>query len=87
MIITDDMQMKAISDNFSLEQALTLAINAGVDMMIFGNQLSEIPQDPKQIIDIIETQVNAGKISKKRIDKAYKRITKLKYSMTDYINS
>ncbi len=87
VIITDDMQMKAISDNFSLEQALTLAINAGVDMMIFGNQLSEIPQDPKQIIDIIETQVNAGKISKKRIDKAYKRITKLKYSMTDYINS
>ena len=32
-----------------------LAINAGADILIFGNQLSDKPQDPKVIIDIIET--------------------------------
>lgn len=78
VIISDDMQMKAIADNYGLKQALTKAINAGVDMFIFGNQLVDTPQDPKEVIDIIEKQVQKGKISKKRINDAYQRIVKLK---------
>lgn len=81
VIITDDMQMKAISDNYGLEQALTLTINAGADMLIFGNNLTIEPQDPKQLIDIIESKVLSGEISPKRIDKAYKHIVALKRSI------
>lgn len=44
VIVTDDMQMKAISENYGLEQALVLTINAGADMLIFGNNLSNNPQ-------------------------------------------
>ena len=50
VIITDDMQMKAISDNYGLEQALVLTINAGADMIIFGNNLSVEPQNPEQLL-------------------------------------
>ncbi|WP_367606192.1 glycoside hydrolase family 3 protein [Legionella sp. W05-934-2] len=83
VIMTDDMQMKAISNQYPLEQSVTLAINAGADMLIFGNQLSEKPQSAKQIIDIIESKVQSGEISLSRIDDAYQHITTLKQSIND----
>ncbi|HAT8181657.1 TPA: glycoside hydrolase family 3 protein [Legionella pneumophila] len=81
VIITDDMQMKAISDNYGLEQALVLTINAGADMLIFGNNLTVEPQDAEQLIDIIEAKVLSGEISPKRINEAYKHIVALKKSI------
>ncbi|VEB34591.1 N-acetyl-beta-glucosaminidase [Legionella sainthelensi] len=81
VIITDDMQMKAISDNYGLEQALILAINAGADMLIFGNNLPAPSQDPTQVIDLIEAKVNSGEISQERINEAYKHIVVLKKSL------
>jgi beta-N-acetylhexosaminidase len=80
VIITDDMQMKAISDHYGLEQALVLAINAGADMLIFGNTLAA-KQDPGQLIQIIEAKVRSGEIKQKRIDEAYQRIITLKKSL------
>ena len=81
VIITDDMQMKAITDHYSLEKAVTLAVNAGVDMFIFGNQLSDIPQDPKKIIDLIEAKVKSGEISEQRINEAYQHIKAMKKTL------
>ena len=81
VIITDDMQMKAISENYELGNALVLAINAGADMLIFGNNLTVKPQNPKDLIDIIEAKVLAGDIKQARIDEAYKHVMQLKQSL------
>jgi len=81
VVITDDMQMKAISDNYGLDHALVMSINAGADMLIFGNNLSDELQDPKQLIDIIEGKVRSGEISEARIDEAYRHIVTLKQSI------
>lgn len=81
VIITDDMQMKAISDHYGLEQSLVLAINAGADMFIFGNALSAKKQDPEELINIIEAKVQAGEISQERINEAYQHIVTLKKSL------
>jgi beta-N-acetylhexosaminidase len=81
VIITDDMQMKAISDEYSLEESLPLAINAGVDMFIFGNQLADSHQDFKEVIDIIEKNVKAGAIKQGLIDDAYARIVRFKQGL------
>jgi len=78
VIITDDMQMKAISANYGLEKALTMAINAGVDMFIFGNQLVDEPQNPGEIIAIIESKVANGDIAEERINEAYQHILAFK---------
>ncbi len=78
VIITDDMQMKAISDNYGLEHALTMAINAGADMLVFGNQLGDKDQDPKEIIQIIAKKIADGEISEDRINEAYQRISNFK---------
>ena len=75
------MQMKAIADNYELETALTLAINAGADMFIFGNQLDETKQDPQEIIDIIERKVASGEIPEDRINQAYRHISHFKKRM------
>ena len=81
IIITDDMQMKAIADHYNMEAAITMAINAGADMLIFGNQLNAGPQNSKQLIDYIESEVHAGKISAETIQQAYARIVTFKERM------
>lgn len=77
VVITDDMQMKAITDYYGLATALTLTINAGSDMVIFGNQLEQY-QNPKELINLIESKVHTGEISEARINEAYNRIVKMK---------
>lgn len=78
VIITDDLQMGAITKNYSVSEAVILAINAGADILIFGNQLVSTPEDPKHIIDLIYHDVMTGKISQSRIDEAYQHIMQLK---------
>lgn len=79
VIISDDLQMHAIAKHYSLEEALTLTINAGADMLIFANQLAEIT--PSELIDKIEQLVKIGVISENRIAEAYRRIVQLKQRM------
>lgn len=81
VVVTDDMQMKAITNYYGLDTAVTLSINAGADMLIFGNQLVEKLQGSKEIIDMIEQKVQSGEISEHRIDEAYQRIVKMKSSL------
>ena len=76
VIISDDLQMQAISDHYSLEDSLCLTINAGADMVIFGNQLGSITAP--EVIDCIEQLVVNKKIDQQRIDDAYRRIIRLK---------
>lgn len=79
VIISDDLQMQAISKHYSLEESLCLTINAGADMVIFGNQLGT--HSAPQIIDCIEQLVVQHKINPARIDEAYKRVVCLKQQM------
>lgn len=78
VVITDDLQMKAIADHYSLGDTVLHAVNAGADILVFGNQLVSKPQDPSQIVEMIYQDVVAGKISENRINEAFNRIMKLK---------
>ncbi len=80
VIISDDMNMKAISDFYGLETAIELAINAGVDIIMFANNISYDENIASKAISIIKQLINEGKISKERIDESYNRIMKLKNS-------
>ncbi len=82
LIITDDMQMKSITDQYGLEESMCLAINAGADMFIFGNQLVATPQDPGELIDLIEKNVMTGIIKPERIEEAFVRIVAFKQQLS-----
>ncbi len=82
VVITDDLQMGAISKKYGLENTLKLAINAGDDILLIGNQM-----DPKKVkstkvlVDTIMRLVKSGEVKTESIDKAYKRIQKLKENL------
>lgn len=80
LIISDDLQMHAIAKHFPLNEALAKTINAGADMIIFGNQLGE--SSPNQVIDIIENLIHQGEIKAETIHTAYMRIKHFKQKNT-----
>ncbi|QOY53523.1 glycoside hydrolase family 3 protein [Candidatus Sulfurimonas baltica] len=75
IIISDDLQMNAISEHYSLEERVTLAINSGVDILLFGNQLAI--QDIDELVEVILAQIKNGAISQKRVSDSNKRIEEL----------
>ena len=80
VIVSDDMQMYAISKNYGFEHAITLAVNAGVDMLMFGNNVTanEKPLTAGEIHRTIKKLVLDGKINYQRINESYRRIMLLK---------
>ena len=79
VVITDDLQMGAISKKYGLTNTLKLAINAGDDILLIGNQL-----DPKKVkstkvlVNTIMGLIKSGDVKEESIHKAYKRVQKLK---------
>jgi len=79
VLVSDDMQMKAISKHYSLKQSVRLAINSGVDILLFGNQLANVSVDT--LVDSIYKEVKNGNISEEKILRANQRIQKLHQKM------
>lgn len=80
VIISDDMNMDAIDQYYSKSQALTLAINAGVDIIMYGNNLNYEKGVGKNTIKTIKQLINQGNITEIRINESVERILKLKFS-------
>ncbi len=80
VIISDDMQMGAISLYYGLESAILLAIQAGVDILSIANNLPFWfdPNIASKVIGIIKQGIRDGKIDEARIDQSYERIMRLK---------
>ncbi|NTV05584.1 MAG: glycoside hydrolase family 3 [Chlorobiaceae bacterium] len=78
VIVSDDMQMKAIADLYGLETAIRLAIEAGVDILLFGNNTTYDPDIALKATEIIRSLLQKKIITEKRIDRAYQRIMDLK---------
>jgi beta-N-acetylhexosaminidase len=79
VVITDDMQMGAIADNYGFTEALELAVNAGADIIaIANNGPAYDPDVHAKAFDAIHAAVMAGRIDEAGIDSAYERIRSLK---------
>ena len=77
--IRSDMQMKAISTQYGLKESIELSINAGVDVLLFSENInSKAPNTAGDIVDIILQLLKEGKITKQQIDASYKRIIRMK---------
>ena len=91
VVFSDDMQMHAITKNYGLEEAIKLAVNAGVDIMTFSNNISGTEERTvDKVHQIIKDFVQKGEIPTARIDQSYRRILKLKKQLvsdTDEINA
>lgn len=83
VVISDNLQMKAISNNYKLETAIEKTIEAGVDIILIGNNTKNFEADiAKHVILIIKKLVQNGKISETRINESYERIMMLKQGIS-----
>jgi len=79
VVITDDLQMGAISRKYTLRETLRLAVNAGNDIVLFGNQLDPRKKvSTQKLVETVSSLVKMGNIKRSRIDQSYKRVQKLK---------
>jgi beta-N-acetylhexosaminidase len=78
VVTSDDMEMKAISSHYGLETAIEHALNAGIDILCFGNNMSFDPNITGKAIAIIVRLVESGRVPAARIEESYQRVCALK---------
>lgn len=78
VVITDDLQMGAITDRYSLEDVVFRAVDAGADILLFGNNLRWQPDLTARVHATLTALVQSGRISEDRIRQSYQRIARLK---------
>lgn len=71
VVITDSLEMGAISQNYTSQQVGVLAVNAGVDILL-------LPADVSGCYNAVLNGVTNGEISEDKIDESVLRIIKLK---------
>lgn len=81
-VFTDDMQMRAITRHYSLETAVRLALEAGVDVLVFGNNYGYRRDIGARVHAAIMSLYREGRLSAERIEESYRRIMALKASFS-----
>lgn len=77
VLITDSLYMGALNQRWSVSQAIVLAIIAGADIVI-GPYNAQMVQDAK---NALKQAINAGKLTRARINTSVQRILALKIRM------
>ena len=73
LVVTDALDMGALTENYTEEEIYTMAINAGVDILL-------MPQESKKCLQIISEAVKKGTIDESKINESVRKILTLKYS-------
>jgi beta-N-acetylhexosaminidase len=77
-VVTDELLMGAIVNNYAFDEAIELTINAGTDILLYRtnewNNLSLV----RSVINIVEQKVSSDLIAMSRINDAYNKILALK---------
>lgn len=78
VVISDDLEMGAIRDHFTLEQTVTQAVRAGMDVLLFSNTAKYRAGLGQEILDILLAEAAADPAFAARIEQSYERIVALK---------
>ncbi|MGK7370943.1 MAG: glycoside hydrolase family 3 N-terminal domain-containing protein, partial [Candidatus Halalkalibacterium sp. M3_1C_030] len=78
VVMSDDLQMKAIRTQYGLKETIKMSIQAGVDILSFANNSIFDAEITAKAHRIIKELVEEKTITEKRIDQSYQRIMKLK---------
>lgn len=73
-VVSDDMQAVAISSRYGRAQSVTMALDAGVDLLVFANQQEFDPNIVTETVDTIAELVHSGRMSEAQIDQSVARV-------------
>jgi beta-N-acetylhexosaminidase len=76
-VITDDLQAAAIAKNYKRADAIANALNAGADLLLFGNPGTNTAFYTT-LVDSIESLVKSGRVPEARLDQAVARVALLR---------
>ena len=71
LVVTDALNMKALTNNYTYKQIYIMAINAGVDLLL-------MPNDPQKAIDYIKEAIINKEIDETTINESVYKILKYK---------
>ncbi|MDG1417702.1 MAG: glycoside hydrolase family 3 N-terminal domain-containing protein [Maricaulis sp.] len=77
-IMTDDLDMGAIRENFSQKDAVLRSIEAGNDFIMLSNSAAPDPELPQRVVGWVREAIEAGRLSETRINQSVARIGVLK---------
>lgn len=79
LVVSDDMDMKAITDTYTLSEILEKSINADINMLIFSNNMGTYnPKKAQEIKQTLKSLIDSGKISHAQIERSYTKIIEYK---------
>lgn len=77
-VVSDDLQMGAIAQQFGYEEALRRALLAGVDLLLIANQQTFVDDIVASTVNILERLVTDGDVPIDVIDAAGERVNRLR---------
>lgn len=78
VVISDDLEMGAIREHYSREETVTMAVRAGMDVLLFSNTAKYDPALADEIRGILVAEAEKDPKFAKRIEESYGRILALK---------
>lgn len=81
VVISDDLEMAAIREHFTLEETVAMAVRAGVDILLFSNTADYRPELNREILAILLDEAHADPAFEARIRQSYERILALKQGL------
>jgi beta-N-acetylhexosaminidase len=79
VVITDDLQMGAIRKHYRLKETIRLAIKAGNDLLLFGNQLSRKDKvDITKLVAMVRSLMQRDKSIGTAVRSANRRIARMR---------
>ncbi len=81
VVVSDDLQMGAVARQRGLKEIVYLAIEAGCDILLFGNNLKYEANLHEKAWNAVMELVWEGRVSEKRLEQSWRRIEALKRDM------
>jgi len=78
VVISDDLEMGAVREHYTLEDTVLRAVRAGMDVLLFSNTAKARPTLAAEIRKILVDEAEADPAFKARIEESYARINALK---------
>ena len=78
IVITDDLQMGAVTDDREFDESVKAAVLAGNDILVFANDKSPDPHVPEKVANVLALEAEDNPKMLERIRSAYENILKLK---------
>lgn len=83
LVISDDLQMRAVMHGFSFEERVVLGLHSGTDILLFGNVIAYEKNLPGRFRRVALKALESGRLSKPHLKAAVYRVKRFRKKISD----